>query len=102
MPIRTPISTTRRWRSAGRAPFNCAGRRATTWTAPGILDPAAIAQVAAESWPVVRDADELHDALTSLIVLPAVAAWRAWFEELVAERRATLVNDELVDVRGTA
>ena len=32
----------------------------------GILDPAAIATVAAESWPDVRDADELHDALLSL------------------------------------
>ncbi len=57
-----------------------------------MLDPAAIAQVVDESWPVVRDADELHDALTSLIVLPAVPAWSAWFEELVADRRATLVN----------
>ena len=36
----------------------------------GILDPAAIATVAAESWPDVRDADELHDALLSLITLP--------------------------------
>ena len=33
----------------------------------GILDPAAIATVAAESWPDVRDADELHDALLTLI-----------------------------------
>ena len=32
----------------------------------GALDPAAIAQVADESWPVVRDADELHDALLTL------------------------------------
>src|SRR6516162_248500 len=30
------------------------------------LDPAAITQVADESWPVVRDADELHDALLTL------------------------------------
>ncbi len=49
----------------------------------GILDPAAIAEVAAESWPVVRDADELHDALTTLIVLPPVAHWQRgstnWF-----------------------
>ncbi len=37
----------------------------------GILDPAAIATVAAESWPDVRDADELHDALLSLITLAA-------------------------------
>ncbi len=43
----------------------------------GALDPAAIAEVAAESWPVVRDADELHDALLTLIVLPPVAEWRA-------------------------
>jgi len=50
----------------------------------GILDPAAIAEVAAESWPVVRDADELHDALTTLIILPPVAQWQAWFEELVS------------------
>ena len=38
----------------------------------GTLDPAAIAQVAEESWPVVRDEHELHDALLTLIVLPPV------------------------------
>lgn len=54
----------------------------------GILDPAAISEVAQESWPVVRDADELHDALATLIVLPPVAAWNAWYDELVAQRRA--------------
>ena len=32
----------------------------------GILDPAAIAQISAEAWPEVRDADELHDALLTL------------------------------------
>ena len=37
----------------------------------GALDPAAIAQVAEESWPVVRDPDELHDALLTLILLAA-------------------------------
>ena len=31
------------------------------------LDPAAIAQVADEAWPLVRDADELHDALMTLL-----------------------------------
>jgi ATP-dependent helicase Lhr and Lhr-like helicase len=54
----------------------------------GVLDPAAIEQVAAESWPDVRDADELHDALLTLIVLPPVAAWEAWYRELEADRRA--------------
>ncbi|MFY9718135.1 MAG: DEAD/DEAH box helicase [Candidatus Cybelea sp.] len=58
----------------------------------GILDPAAIADVTAESWPVVRDADELHDALSTLIVLPAVAHWSAWFDELASQRRALSVG----------
>ncbi len=58
----------------------------------GILDPAAIAEVAAESWPVVRDADELHDALSTLIVLPPVAQWSSWFDELSAQRRAMHVE----------
>ncbi len=55
----------------------------------GLLDPAAIAQVAAESWPVVRDADELHDALATLVVLPPVPEWAAWFDQLVEQHRAT-------------
>ncbi len=55
----------------------------------GILDPAAIAEVSESVWPVVRDADELHDALDTLIVLPPVAEWAAWYGELIAQRRAT-------------
>ena len=64
----------------------------------GLLDPAAIAEVAAESWPVVRDADELHDALATLIVLHPVPAWSGWFDELVADRRATTVRVAPSDV----
>ena len=45
----------------------------------GVLDPAAIEQVAAESWPEVRDADELHDALLTLIMLPPVPEWSTIF-----------------------
>jgi len=37
----------------------------------GKLDPAAIAQVREEAWPDVRDADELHDVLHTLIAFPA-------------------------------
>ena len=37
----------------------------------GKLDQAAIAQVRAEAWPDVRDADELHDVLHTLIAFPA-------------------------------
>jgi ATP-dependent Lhr-like helicase len=58
----------------------------------GILSAEAIAEVAAESWPVVRDADELHDALATLVVLPPVAEWSAWYDELVAQRRATTLH----------
>ncbi|MEO6912963.1 MAG: DEAD/DEAH box helicase [Candidatus Baltobacteraceae bacterium] len=57
----------------------------------GILDRAAIAQVAEESWPVVRNADELHDALTTLVVLPPVSAWEPWFQELLEQHRATVL-----------
>lgn len=53
----------------------------------GILDAAVIAEVAEESWPTVRDADELHDALLTLVALPPVDAWRAWYGELAAQNR---------------
>jgi ATP-dependent Lhr-like helicase len=59
---------------------------------PGALDEAAIAQVAAESWPVVRDPDELHDALVTLALLPPLEEWRGHFEALVAASRATTVD----------
>ncbi len=36
----------------------------------GALDPAAIAQVQQEAWPDVRDADELHDVLHTLVMMP--------------------------------
>jgi ATP-dependent Lhr-like helicase len=36
----------------------------------GGLDQGAIAQVRAEAWPDVRDADELHDVLHTLVALP--------------------------------
>jgi ATP-dependent helicase Lhr and Lhr-like helicase len=37
----------------------------------GKLDPEAIAQVREEAWPDVRDPDELHDALQTLVAVPA-------------------------------
>ncbi len=58
----------------------------------GILDPAAIAEISAEVWPEVRDADELHDALLTLITLPPVAEWQVHFEELEATGRASTVS----------
>jgi len=57
----------------------------------GRLDPAAIAEVQRDAWPDVRDADELSDALQSLVMLPAQlgASWAEPFEQLVQEGRAT-------------
>src|SRR5579862_3508885 len=43
----------------------------------GRLDPAAIEQVRADAWPVVRDADELHDALFTFVALPESASAEA-------------------------
>jgi ATP-dependent Lhr-like helicase len=58
----------------------------------GALDPAAIAEVEADAWPIVRDADELHDALLTLGILPPVPDWGRWFDELSAARRATALQ----------
>ncbi len=54
----------------------------------GALDATAIATVADESWPVVRDAEELHDALLTLVAMPPVPEWVVWFGPLVVARRA--------------
>ena len=57
----------------------------------GRLDPRAIEKVRAEAWPDPRDADELHDALTTLGFLsPSEAAGprRPLFEDLAATGRA--------------
>ena len=60
----------------------------------GRLDPEAIAQVKNEAWPLVRDADELHDVLLSMGALPAEDGlrWQTYFEELRSVGRATRVE----------
>ena len=79
----------------------------------GALDPHAIAQVQAEAWPDVRDADELHDVLHTLVLVPEQgrpreessrlsafdslqytpnAAWARFFERLQLENRAFVAN----------
>jgi ATP-dependent Lhr-like helicase len=65
----------------------------------GRLDPQAIAQVRQEAWPDVRDADELHDVLQTLVALPEpeMAAdgrppWRPYFDQLAASGRAGLAE----------
>src|SRR5580658_680872 len=67
----------------------------------GRLDPAAIAQVREEAWPDVRDADELHDVLHTLIAFPVYRVgtdalvhdcgderWREHFRQLIEHGRA--------------
>ncbi len=56
----------------------------------GALDPVAIDEVVRESWPVVRDVDELHDALLSLVWLPGgeVSGWQQFMTELKHSGRA--------------
>jgi ATP-dependent helicase Lhr and Lhr-like helicase len=79
----------------------------------GKLDPQAIEQVREEAWPDVRDADELHDVLHTLVALPEPASsnqhlafspplavgiepslrterWPNFFEQLTAQGRASL------------
>ncbi|HEY5627568.1 MAG TPA: DEAD/DEAH box helicase [Nitrospira sp.] len=60
----------------------------------GALDPAAIEEVARESWPVVRDADELHDALLTLVWVPCdpVSGWQQFIPELVNSGRVSVVS----------
>jgi ATP-dependent helicase Lhr and Lhr-like helicase len=60
----------------------------------GGLDQSAIAKVREEAWPDVRDPDELHDVLHTLVALPEARAnltngeWEFHFQRLVMEGRA--------------
>jgi len=76
----------------------------------GALDPAAIAQVQQEAWPDVRDADELHDVLHTLVMMPVPDSsqfsvlssqateaqithhWRGFFDRLQHENRAVVAT----------
>ena len=69
----------------------------------GRLDPVAIAEVREEAWPDVRDADELHDVLQTLVAIPessngasalgqmlskSISNWKDYFAALRADCRA--------------
>ena len=74
----------------------------------GALDAAAIAQVRQEAWPDVRDADELHDVLHTLVMVPVeissqfsvlssqrnltTSGWDVFFERLQRENRAVVAE----------
>ncbi|MCE9537580.1 MAG: DEAD/DEAH box helicase, partial [Nitrospirae bacterium] len=56
----------------------------------GALDQIAIEEVQRESWPVVRDPDELHDALLTLVWVPVeeLKDWATHLPLLIEEGRA--------------
>ncbi len=69
------------------------------------LDPSAVAQVVSEAQPLVRHADELHDLLLSVVLLPTSPAatgtfaapditpeWSVWLKELTKAKRVFTVT----------
>jgi len=62
----------------------------------GALDPAAITEVSEQSWPVVRDADELHDVLLTMVILPPEEEWRVYYDELARTGRASTLGGHWV------
>jgi len=78
----------------------------------GRLDPAAIDEVSEDAWPDVRDAEELHDILLTLRMLPighephalsggrslrarvsnSAKSWEQHFASLVSQRRAAIAQ----------
>jgi ATP-dependent helicase Lhr and Lhr-like helicase len=66
---------------------------------PGKIDPAAIAAIRKEIWPDLRDENELHDLLHSLIALPLDAIdreearhWPIFYERLTQKGRAQTLD----------
>jgi ATP-dependent helicase Lhr and Lhr-like helicase len=78
----------------------------------GRLDPAAIEEVCDDAWPDLRDAEELHDILLTLVALPlpngddtaanslrirervgaSIPGWEIYFAELTAQNRAVIAE----------
>ncbi|MDQ2183597.1 DEAD/DEAH box helicase [Alcaligenaceae bacterium A4P071] len=83
---RTQAVANRRWRTADSADDL------------GALNADAIASVADEAWPQVRDTDELHEALMGLAAITVDEAsvapeWLDGLQQLAEQRRATRVGD---------
>jgi ATP-dependent helicase Lhr and Lhr-like helicase len=58
----------------------------------GRLDATAIAQVQEQAWPEIRDENELHDAMQTLIAFPQQEIFREYFNILAADKRALAVS----------
>ena len=64
----------------------------------GHLDAAALARVRDEAAPDVRGVDDLHDLLLSSVVCRPDERWAQWFDGLVENGRAMLVEPDGADV----
>ena len=58
----------------------------------GRLDPLIIEQVQEQAWPDIRNADELQDAMQTLIAFPEDLHWFEYFSQLTAAGRAGKVK----------
>jgi len=60
----------------------------------GALDPGAIASICEEAWPLVRDADELQEALHLLMWVPENLAveWKLYLSDLLDTNRALVIQ----------
>ena len=60
----------------------------------GALSPEALAEVKRQAWPDIRDADELHDLLLGVILLPVreAEAWQRFAAELMEAGRAAVAQ----------
>lgn len=74
----------------------------------GLLDTAAINQIVEESWPDIRDADELHDFMQTVVVLPEqlpgfkqdspIKSWQHYFSELAFQHRASFASAQGINL----
>jgi ATP-dependent Lhr-like helicase len=72
-----------------------------TLSEAAMLDPAAIKEVSDQCWPDLRSADELHDALSTMIVMPTMLErfqkypqdyWREYLQQLLTQRRVGIAR----------
>jgi ATP-dependent helicase Lhr and Lhr-like helicase len=81
-------------------------RRTDPWLGRefGQLDQSAIEEVRKQAWPEVRSADELHDLLLGVCVLPLTLRpdWRLLAEQLIASKRATVASWPFEDIQAQA
>lgn len=60
------------------------------------LDPGAVSQVVSEAWPLIRDPDELYDALKQLVLFPLdeIQFYQSMLSELQKKNRARILTLE--------